>query len=146
MKKLAFHIALCVALFCVLAVIFMLYGKDTLPFYQVEKSSGNSIEITEGADYQCVGIPVGILEKPETVIAGDKIFLSFKGESYTDYSIKVYYPSGLSEAEDFVPVKSDAEGVFGWDFTVSGNTGEGKLRVAVLSDNSYLITEIEIIG
>ena len=58
----------------------------------------------------------------------------------------MYYPSGLSEAEDFLPVKSDAEGVFGWDFTVSGNTGEGKLRVAVLSDNSYLITEIEIIG
>ncbi len=146
MKRLVFHIALSVALFCVLTVIFVGHSEKDVPVYQVDKFDVSSIGFIEGEGYQCVGAPIGIVEKPEAVRAGDSVFLTFKGESYTEYSIRVYYPSGLSKAEVFSPRKSDGEGVFGWDFSVSENTRAGKLRIAVLSDNSYLLTEIEIIG
>ncbi len=146
MKKLVFHIAISVALFCVLTVIFIGYGKEKPPFYQVDKSDGSGITLTEGEDYQCVGAPIEILEKPKNVRAGDTVFLTFKGESYTDYEIRVYYPSGVSTEESLSPRKSDGEGKFGWEFIVSANSVAEKLRIAVLSDNSCLITEIEITG
>lgn len=146
MKKLIFHIALSVALFCVLTVIFIGYGKEKLPFYQVDKSDGNGITLTEGEDYQCVGVPIEIIEKPKNVRAGDTVFLTFKGESYTDYEIRVYYPSGVSTEEGLTPRKSDADGKFGWEFNVSENSTAKKLKIAVISENSYLITEIEFIS
>ncbi len=146
MKRLVFHIALSVALFCVLTVIFVRDGEGDSPVYQVNRDEGDGTVLVDGTGYQCIGVPVEITEKPESVRAGDNVFLVFKGESYTEYSIRVYYPSGLSESEVFSTRKSDGEGGFGWDFTVSENTGAGKLRIAVLSDSSYLLTEIEIMG
>ena len=144
MKKLVFHISLSVALFCVLTAIFVLRDKREIFAYQVEKSDESSVDIIEGDSYQCIGEPIEILERPETARVGDTVFLTFKGESYTDYDIRVYYPSGRSTGKSFLPRKSDVQGVFGWEISISENTRAGRLRIAVLSEKSYLLTEIEI--
>ncbi len=146
MKRIVFHIALSVALFCVLTASFVGRADGGPAVHQVEKNSEDSVGFTDGAGDLCVGAPVEALEKPETVRSGDSVILAFKGESYTDYSIRVYYPSGHSEEKVLSPRKSDGQGRFGWELSVSEYAGIGKLRIAVLSVSSYLLTEIEIIG
>jgi hypothetical protein len=145
MKRLILQLSLTVALFSVLTVLVLTGGGDEPPTFDVGKSDGEDTLLAEGEGYKCVGKHVAIIEKPDTVHASDEVFLRFKGESYTDYQVRVYYPSGLSESEDFSPRKADAFGRFGWDFTVPGNVSAGRLRITVMSEESYLLTDIEIV-
>ena len=146
MKRLIFHIVLSVALFSVLtAVSFML--RDRAPLTNpVNETDGEGVYLSEGEGYKCVGEPIEIVEIPTAVRAGDKVFMRFKGEGYTEYEIRVYYPSGRSESDVFSPRKSDGDGVFGWEFTVPNSVSEGRLRITVLSEDSLFMTEAEIIG
>ena len=144
MKRLILHIAISVALFSVTTALFLIGLGDDLARYGVEEAGESETLFTEGDGYSCSGEPVEIVEMPSRVRAGDEVFLRFKGERYTEYDIRVYYPSGRSEASVFSPRKSDGEGIFGWDFTVPHNAREGRLRITVLSEASVLMTEIEI--
>ena len=146
MKRLIIHVFISLSLFLILSLIFTGGGDDSAVIYIVNKADGENISLINGDGYQCVGGPIEIIEMPDNVRAGDEVFLTFKGESYTEYRIKVYYPSGASESKAFSQRKSDGDGSFGWEFTVSRNTGKGKLRLVVYSDKSYLLTEMEIVG
>lgn len=147
MKRLIFQIALSVALFCVLSVMFTVSDDVEGDVFDIKEQSGEEItELTQNETYKCVGAPIEITEAPRRVRGGDTLVLTFKGETYTEYSIKLYYPSGLSASDELVSKKSDGKGCFGWEITVSPNVSVGKLRISVLSEKSHLLTDIEIIG
>ena len=146
MKRLILHVAISVALFSVATAILLGGIKDTLMHYGVEEAEESETLFTEGDGYSCAGEPIETVEMPSRVRAGDAVYLRFKGERYTVYDIRVYYPSGRSESSVFSPRKSDGEGVFGWEFTVPYSVSEGTLRITVLGESSVLMTEMEIIA
>lgn len=146
MKKRFFHIAISVALFCVFTVIYFVALNDRGTVFSVlKRADGSEILFTSGENFECVGEPIEILILPKKVRAGDELSVAFKGVGNTEYSIKVYYPSGLSESETFDMRKSDSKGRVGWNFTVHETAKAGMLRIVVTSENTYFMTEIEIV-
>lgn len=145
MKKRIFHIAISVTLFCILTVVYILLSGDKETVFSVsERTDGSEIMFTKGERFECVGVPLEILMLPEKVKSGDEVSVAFKGESNTEYNIKVYYPSGLSETDVFTARKSDSKGRVGWDFTVAETATAGKLRIVITGEKTHFLTETEI--
>lgn len=147
MKKHIFHISLSVALFCVLTVIFISGGNVGLTPYLVGKVSSESAGmLTEGEDFKCIGTPVNVTEIPESVKAGDELVVKFRGEAYTEYKIKLYFPTESGFTEEEKAVKSDGKGSFEAETHVPENVVAGSVRLSVLSEKSHLLTELRSVS
>ena len=146
MKKHIFHIAVSVALFFVLTAMCFINPNNTgEPFTVRERASESGVTLTTGENYTCVGERIEMSKLPKKVRAGDSVSMVFKGESNTEYSINVYYPTGLSSSEEFMPIISDAKGNFGWDFTVVPAAKEGMIRIVITGEKTHFMTKMEIV-
>lgn len=144
MKLKIFHIALSVALFCVLTAIFTGEGDGDIKVYPIEAQSEESVTVT-GDGFKCIGAFIEIEEKPKMVRAGDETTLIFKGEPYSEYTVKVYYGSEPSVLSETATVKANGSGRFEYALSVSESARAGKLKITVLGETSHLLTEIEIV-
>lgn len=62
--------------------------------------------------------------------------IKIKGEPNTEYSIKVYYASGISKSKELVSKSSDSDGYVTWEWKVSSNTKSGNYKF-VINDKEY---------
>lgn len=146
MKKRIFHIAVSVALFCVLTVGYFALSNGAGKVFGIsERAESSETVFTSGENFKCVGEPMEILMLPKEARAGDSVSVAFKGQANTEYDIKVYYQSGLSEDDAFVARKSDGKGRVGWDFTVSQSAKVGRLRIVIVGEDTHFMTEIKIV-
>ncbi len=145
MKLKIFHAVLSVALFCVLTVIFTKSGDGSLNAYPIAAEVSDMESTVTGDGFKCIGDPVSAEKIPKSVRAGDETVIIFKGEPYTVYGIKLYYPSEMSLPDASVTVKSNREGKFEYKLKVSEEATEGRLKITVLGESTYFLTELEII-
>ena len=144
MKKQLFHIAVCIALFCFLSLTFLKAPEkiNTHEVSKIENSSFSELHSDERAYY--IGKPVEIITLPETVKRREEATIKFKGEALAEYSVSVYYSSGLSTSKSLSPVSADSTGIFGWSWKIPKTAKTGEIRIVVTSKNSYLATKLEI--
>lgn len=145
MKLKIFHTVLSVALFCVLTVIFTKSGDGSLSAYPIAAEVSDIESTVTGDGFKCIGEPVSAEKIPKRVRAGDETVIAFKGEPYTVYGIKVYYPSEMSLPDASVAVKSNREGIFEYRLKISEEAAVGRLKLTVLGESTYFLAELEII-
>ncbi len=139
-----------VARFLICGLFFTL----SLTAYILLMPSDGAIELTPKEDSQyvyseidgieTVGEGIYVISVPSSVDRKSTASVKFKGKPDTEYQIRVYYASGLSESKSFDPVFSNSDGEFSWSWRISPNARVGNVRVIVTGENCRVSFEIEI--
>lgn len=66
-----------------------------------------------------------------STIAGETGEIKIKGEANKEYSIKLYYSSGISKAKGLESKTSDNEGYVTWNFNIPKNTKRGNYKFMI---------------
>ncbi len=143
-KKTVFHLTVSIVLFCLIIVNFN-KREENIAVYRVDEFSVQEVPGDRDDGIKCVGKAVEPLNLPERIIAGQTVSLKFKGERYTEYNIKFYYPDSDGNVMSFSPVRSNSDGEFSWNLQVNENVMKGKIRIIVLGNGSFFSAETEIV-
>ncbi len=82
-----------------------------------------------------------ILKSPGSVKRGSKATLEIKGKPNTEYSIKVKYSSGYSNAKGLENIITDEYGKCSWTWRVGGSTKSGTYEIKISDgDNTFSLT------
>ncbi len=138
------RLSLCIAAFFAALVLWLIFRPKTDILTLIESRPDAEISVTEQADCDIVGMGIQPISVPKIAKRGSKASVTFKGEPNTEYEIRVYYASGLSEAKSFAPTVSDAEGNFSWTWNVSGNARPGDIRIIVTGESCRVSFPLEI--
>ena len=69
-------------------------------------------------------------------VKGDTGLIKIKGEANKEYSIKLYYSSGVSKAKGLENKISDNDGYVTWNFNIPKNTKPGKYKF-IINDTEF---------
>lgn len=69
-------------------------------------------------------------------VKGDTGLIKIKGEPNKEYSIKLYYSSGVSKAKGLENKTSDNDGYVTWNFNIPKNTKPGKYKF-IINDTEF---------
>ena len=74
---------------------------------------------------------ITVNSKTGKVFRGQTARISITGKPYTNYSIKVMYSSGYSEAAGLYPKTSDGKGKVIWSWRVGTRTSSGTYKIYI---------------
>ena len=104
----------------------------------VISTDGNDIEINN----KLVNITDNVSNKEDikiinkNIVRGKESEIKIKGEANKEYSIKLYYASGISKAKGLESKISDNDGYVTWNFKVASNVKKGKYKF-IINDEEF---------
>ncbi len=145
MKRRVSEILAC-ALFLTMALsIYIFLLPEGTAALELNPAEDSQYAYSGSGDVETVGEGIEVISVPKSAERGEKISVNFKGAPSTEYQIRVYYSSGLSESKTFLPTVSDEEGGFSWEWKISSNAKAGDIRIIVTGADCRVSFTIEII-
>ncbi len=140
------RLCVCIAVFSVaLFGYFAFFAPSEPKNFNIEGKTETEAVISSSNGVETVGEGIDVISVPRSAERGSSTGVYFKGEPGKEYEIRVFYASGVSGSQSFLPVKADDEGLFSWEWKISPNARVGDIRIIVTGESCRVSFEMRIL-